>query len=188
MKPWFRAAWASLRFLVLATAVLGIAYTAWGLAAGQLLSGSGTGSLVYVDSQAVGSALLASTVEGDQWFYPRPTAADPAQGISAASNLGPNSQALLDLIAQRTAEVAAREGVDETAVPADAVTASASGFDPHISLAYAMLQVPRIAAAQGMTEAEVTQLVEQATVNNWWLAADTLVNVPALNSLLAAQQ
>ena len=99
-----------------------------------------------------GSELLGQLVDDPDLFQPRPSAAgDGYDTLSTyGSNYGPEEPALVDAIAERRAEVAEREGVDESAVPPDAVTASASGLDPDISVAYAELQVPRVAAATGL--------------------------------------
>ena len=116
-----------------------------------------------LDGQVVGSRLIGQQFEGDEWFLPRPSANDYDTLASGPSNLGPLSTDLIASIGERRAEVAAREGVDESAVPPDAVTASASGLDPHISPAYAALQAPRVAAANGLSLDEVERLVEEHT-------------------------
>ena len=112
---------------------------------------------------AFGAHLIGQQFEGDEWFLSRPSANDYDTLASAPSNLGPLRTDLIASIGERRAEVAAREGVEESAVPPDAVTASASGLDPHISPAYAALQAPRVAAANGLSLEEVRRLVEQHT-------------------------
>ena len=96
---------------------------------------------------------------------PRPSAAGDGYDAlaSGGSNLAADNPDLVAAVVERRAEIAAREGVAPEAVPADAVTASASGLDPHISPAYAELQVPRVAEARGLTEEQVRALVEQST-------------------------
>src|SRR5271169_6585653 len=127
-------------------------------AAGQLLfSHQANGSLLVDKSGAVrGSALLAQNFTGARYFHPRPSAAgangyDPTS--SGGSNLGPTSSNLVANIAQNIATYRSDNGLATNApVPADAVTASASGLDPHISVANADLQIPRVAKARGISE------------------------------------
>lgn len=169
----FRTSLAGLRVLVAATVLLGIGYPllVTGFAA-VAAPWSSQGSLVAADGsrttdadEAVGSALLGQRVDDDTLFLPRPSAAgDGYDPLSTyGSNLGPESPELLAQIEERREAVAAREGVDVAAVPPDAVTASGSGLDPHVSVAYAELQVPRVAAANGLDEDEVRRLVEEHT-------------------------
>lgn len=161
---------AAVRFLVLATVVLGVVYPLLVLGFAQLVApGRAGGSLVRVDGAVVGSSLVGQafvSAAGDplpQYFQSRPSASEYDGAASGGSNLGPNSAELLELVAERRAEVAAFEGVPESAVPADAVTASASGLDPGISVAYAELQVARVAADRGVAAADVSRLVREAT-------------------------
>lgn len=161
---------AAVRALLIATVVLGLAYPLLITGAAQLIApGRADGSLVEVDGQVVGSTLIGQSftdTDGDplpQYFQARPSASGYDGAASGGSNLGPNSRALADLMAQRRAEVAAFNGVDPADVPPDAVTASASGLDPGISPAYAAIQVDRVAAARGVPAAEVADLVQQAT-------------------------
>lgn len=187
-----RQSWAGLRLMVAATLVLGVAYPLVVLGLAQ----AGTpwranGSLVTADgghttdpADAVGSALLGQGVDDPGLFLPRPSAAgdgyDPL--ASYGSNLGPEEPALLEAVAERKAEVAAREGVAESAVPPDAVTASGSGLDPDISVAYAALQVPRVAAAQGLSVGEVRALVAAHTEDRTWgVLGEPRVDVLLLN-------
>ncbi|MDQ1103407.1 potassium-transporting ATPase subunit KdpC [Nocardioides zeae] len=168
-----RQSLAGLRVLVAATLLLGVAYplVVTGIAQvavpwradGSLVTAAGEHTTDAGD--AVGSALLGQATDDDTLFQPRPPAAgDGWDGLaSGGSNLGPESPELLALVDERRAEVAAREGVDPAAVPPDAVTASGSGLDPAISPAYAALQVPRVAAASGLDEAEVRDLVADHT-------------------------
>ena len=117
------------------------------------------GSLVEQNGAVVGSALLARPSNGDpRQFQPRPSAA--SGGVSGASNLGPTNPKLVSQIAQWTAAYRAFNRLaGDAAVPPDAVTASASGFDPDISPANARLQAPRVAAARGLPLATVMKLV-----------------------------
>jgi K+-transporting ATPase ATPase C chain len=112
------------------------------------------------------SALIGQPADGPEWFHPRPSAAgDGYDGAaSGASNLGPTSDELLDLVGERVDAYRAENGLDDRAqVPVDAVTASGSGLDPHISLANAQLQAPRVAAERGLDDEVVADLIDDAT-------------------------
>ena len=123
------------------------------------------GSLI-VDQNGIvrGSKLLAQGFTADKYFHPRPSAAGNGYDAanSSGSNLGPTSQKLNDAIKDRIAAYRAENGLKETdPVPADAVTASGSGLDPHLSLQNAELQTARVAKARGLSEEKVRELVEQ---------------------------
>jgi len=178
---------AALRLLVVLTVVLGVAYPLVVLGLGRLMPDRADGSMLKVDGTVVGSVLIGQAFSGDEWFLPRPSAAgagyDPR--ASGATNLGPNSPVLLSTVEQRIQEVAEREGVDPSQVPPDAVTASGSGLDPHISPAYAALQVPRVANARGLDEATVRNLaVEATTGRELGFLGEPRVNVLRLNASL----
>lgn len=156
---------AGLRLLLVATLVLGLAYPLAVYGVGRLVPERADGSFVELDGRVVGSALIGQSFDSDGYFASRPSAAgdgyDPLS--SGASNLGPENAELLAAVEQRRAEVSEREGVAPGDVPADAVTASGSGLDPHISPAYADLQVPRVASQRGLDEAVVRGLVADST-------------------------
>jgi len=160
-----RQSWAALRLMLLFTVVLGLLYPLAGVAVAQVMGNKADGSLIEVDGTVVGSSLIGQQFDGAKWFVPRPSAAGDGYDAmaSAGSNLGPNSADLVAEIESRKAEVAEREGVSPDQVPADAVTASASGLDPDISPEYAQLQVPRVAQARGLSQGTVQQLVDEAT-------------------------
>jgi K+-transporting ATPase ATPase C chain len=140
------------------------------------------GSLIRQADQVIGSALIGQNFAEDRWFQGRPSATSAAPydaASSAASQLGPTSAALLEAITERLA--GARD------VPADAVTASGSGLDPHISPENARAQVARVAAARSLAPARVLALVEQATqAREFGLLGEPRVNVLRLNLLLEA--
>ena len=124
------------------------------------------GSLI-VDKHGIvrGSQLLGQAFVGEKYFHSRPSAAGNGYDAanSSGSNLGPTSQKLCDAIKERIEAYRKENGLKETdSVPADAVTASGSGLDPHISPESARLQIPRVAAARGMSTTAVAALVEQA--------------------------
>jgi K+-transporting ATPase ATPase C chain len=189
---------AGARVLLGFTLLLGLAYPLAVTGAGQALFGwRADGSLVTATgeptrdrAEAVGSALVGQPFDGEQWFHPRPSAAGDGYDTlaSGGSNLGPESPELVDAITDRRAAVAATEGVDPAAVPADAVTASGSGLDPHISPDYAALQVDRVAAARGLDPAVVRALVaEHTTGRTLGVLGDVRVDVLGLNLALENQ-
>lgn len=122
--------------------------------------------IVNKDGTIRGSRLLGQEFSGEKYFHPRPSAA--GKGYDAAnsggSNLGPTSKELHDAIKTRVEAYRKENGLQETdSVPADAVTASGSGLDPHISVRNAELQLPRVAKARGIREEKVRQLIGQNT-------------------------
>ncbi len=138
----------------------------WGIAQIAFPS-QANGSLTARQGQVVGSTLIAQNFTGPQYFHPRPSAAGETgyDGTSSGgSNLGPLSQKLVDQVKERlTAYRAENQLAPETPVPADAVTASGCGLDPHISLKNAEIQAKRVATARGLSSAQVAQLVETST-------------------------
>ena len=147
------------------------------------------GSLIVdQDGTVRGSKLLAQGFTADKYFHPRPSAA--GNGYDAASsggsNLGPTSQKLNDAIKGRIGAYRKENGLSENdSVPADAVTASGSGLDPHISLRNAELQTPRVARARGLSEEKIRELVQQNTDGrDLGVLGDPGVNVLELNLAL----
>jgi potassium-transporting ATPase KdpC subunit len=148
------------------------------------------GSLLLDKSGTVrGSALLAQNFTGAQYFHPRPSSAG-ANGYDAASssgsNLGPTSTNLFAAVAQRISDYRAENNLPTNSIiPADAVTASASGLDPHISPANAEIQIPRVARARGLSEDRVRELVKQNTSGrDFGIFGEPRVNVMTLNFAL----
>jgi len=121
------------------------------------------GSLIVgSDGTIRGSRLLGQSFAAEKYFHPRPSAAGNGYDAanSSGSNLGPTSQKLNDAIKERIAAYRAENSLSETnAVPADAVTASGSGLDPHISLQNAALQAARVAKARSLNVEQVLQLI-----------------------------
>jgi K+-transporting ATPase ATPase C chain len=151
--------------------------------------GKANGSIVEVDGQAVGSELVGQNFSGPEYFHPRPSGAGADGydgGASSGSNLGPSSQALIDRVTESLATIREENSLDDDAeIPVDAITASGSGLDPHISPAYAELQIPRVAIERGMTEGEVRSLVKKYTDGSTLLVmGEPRVNVLLLNMAL----
>lgn len=185
----------AVRALVILTLVLGVGYTALVTVFAQTaLPAQANGSLLRdADGTVVGSSLLGqSFTDADglprpEYFQSRPSAAgdgyDPTS--SSGSNLGPENPDLVAAIEERRAAVAALEGVAPGDVPADAVTASASGLDPHISPAYARIQIDRVAAARGLDPERVRELVAEHTQGpDLGFLGEAVVNVVELNAAL----
>jgi potassium-transporting ATPase KdpC subunit len=155
----------------------------------MLFHDKANGSLIVDQNGTVrGSKLLAQGFTADKYFHPRPSAA--GNGYDAASsggsNLGPTSQKLNDAIKDRIGAYRKENGLSENdSVPADAVTASGSGLDPHISLRNAELQTPRVARARGLSEEKIRELVQQNTDRrDLGVLGDPGVNVLELNLAL----
>jgi len=147
------------------------------------------GSLILDNDGAVrGSKLLGQGFISEKYFHPRPSAAGNGYDAanSSGSNLGPTSQKLNDAIKDRIAAYRKENGLSETdPVPADAVTASASGLDPHISPRNAELQLPRVAKARAMSEEKLRELIKQNTdARGLGILGDPGVNVLSLNRAL----
>jgi potassium-transporting ATPase KdpC subunit len=167
MKGWL----ADLRSSVLAVAIFGILLggvyplASWVLAQ-TLFPSQANGSLVKRDGRVIGSSLIGQPFRSPAYFHPRPSAAGEGYDAerSGGTNLGPLSKALAEVVRARVAAYRAENGLAPDAeVPADAVTASASGLDPHISPENARIQARRVARARGLSEAEVLRRVEAST-------------------------
>ncbi|HEU5431964.1 MAG TPA: potassium-transporting ATPase subunit KdpC [Thermomicrobiales bacterium] len=198
----------ALLMLIVLTVLTGLAYPLAMTALAQaLFPWQANGSLVERDGSTVGSALLGQSFldpakidpqTGDGptlpgYFRGRPSAAfQPGNGdetlVSSGSNLGPTNKALIDRVAADAAIVRRENGLPANAtIPVDLVTASASGVDPDISPAAAEVQIARVARQRGVSEAEVRQLVAQATSGRTLgLFGEPRVNVLALNLALDA--
>lgn len=156
-----------------------------------LFHAQANGSLIVDAGGAVrGSRLLGQQFTADKYFHSRPSAAgngyDPTS--SGGSNLGPTSQKLRDSIAQNIADYRAQNGLSTNdPVPADSVTASGSGLDPHISVRNAGTQAPRVAKARGLPVEKVLDLVRANTQGpDFGLLGEPGVNVLPLNLALDA--
>jgi K+-transporting ATPase ATPase C chain len=159
----------------------------WILAQG-LFPARANGSLVVRDGVVMGSSLIGRNFSGPEYFHPRPSEAGRGYDAdrSGGSNLGPLSKELVGRIRERSAAYRAENGLPaDGLVPADAVTASASGLDPHISLKNALLQTPRVARARGLSDAEVLRQVKAFSEGRTLgFLGDPRVNVLLLNLAL----
>ncbi|QJU55721.1 potassium-transporting ATPase subunit KdpC [Herbiconiux sp. KACC 21604] len=188
-----RPYWVALRYMIVATVVLGIAYPVAVLGIGQLaLPAQANGSIVTVDGEPVGSSLLGqSFADADgtalaEWFQSRPSAAGYDGGASVASNYGPENPDFLAEIEARRAAIAEADGVPADSIPVDALTTSGSGLDPHISPEYAYEQVARVATARGLSEEQVKGLVDSFVQGrDLGYLGEPTVNVLQLNVALS---
>lgn len=159
----------ALRAVVVLALLTGLAYPLVMTGIAQLtMSRKADGSLIQVDGKVVGSSSIGQLWQGKEWFHGRPSAINYDASTSSGSNLGPNSQELSDQIAERADTILELEGpfnpgLTVADIPADLLTASASGLDPHISVAAADLQAPRIAEVRGLPIEQVRSLIDQNT-------------------------
>jgi len=179
-----------LRISVIATVCLAVLlcgiYPAvvWLVAQG-IFPAQANGSLVSVKGQVVGSSLLAQSFTGAGYFHPRPSAAGDGYDAtnSGGSNLGPTSQKLIDAVKERvTAYRAENKLAPEVLIPVDAVTASASGLDPHISVKNALLQASRVARVRGVGEEALRKMIASRTEGrDLGIFGEPRVNILMLN-------
>src|SRR5690349_18208984 len=178
---------AALRILLTLTVICGVAYPLVVLGVGQAVAHDrANGSLLDRNGTVVASSSLGQQVTDPHWFQGRRSASEYAGNTSGGSNLGPNDTQQAQAVAEaREALVAANPQADGPPPP-DALTASASGLDPDISVAYATWQVPRVAAARGLSTEQVQGLVDDHTKGRiLGFLGQPRVNVTELNLALA---
>jgi potassium-transporting ATPase KdpC subunit len=189
----------SVRQTILWSAVTGVVYpVVITLFAQTAFHNQADGSLVMRDGKLIGSALMAQQFQTTNYFWPRPSACTYGTGptginASSGSNLGPTSGALqTNVMNNAAAFISGNNLPTNTVVPPDMVFASASGLDPHISPEAARLQIARVAAARGLSEDKVKELVESCVEPpQWGFLGEARVNVLLLNvalDQLAAQK
>lgn len=180
------AIFSSIRVVLATMAICVAGYTTLILGFAQIVTpATANGSLVTdAGGKVVGSALVAQDFKTSRYFWPRPSAVDYNGAGAGGSNKSPTNPELTE----RAEEAIGRYGATAAApLPADLVTASGAGLDPHISLAGALYQVPRVADARGVPEAQVKALVEQnAVAPGGAFTEGRVVNVLMLNHQLDA--
>lgn len=179
---------ATIVFLLL-TVVTGLAYPGLvTLIARVAFPDQAAGSLIRVEGRLVGSRLIGQPFSSPRYFWGRPSATGPMPyngAVSSGSNQGPLNPALLAAVQSRIAALRAADPGNTGPVPVDLVTASASGLDPHISPAAADFQVPRVARERGLPQAQVRQLVRDATEGRTFgMLGEPRVSVLELNLAL----
>jgi K+-transporting ATPase ATPase C chain len=186
IKQWIKGFW----LLIILTFITGVIYPFAITGAAQLFFPyQANGSLLVREGNIVGSALLGQNFKQDGYFQGRPSAAgDDGYDATSSSgtNLGPTSAKLLDGLAKKTIELRTQNNLaDNTLLPADLVTSSASGLDPDISVQGALVQVNRIATARNISPYEIQNLIaNQKTAAQFGLLGESRVNVVKLNMLL----
>jgi len=183
MKAQLRPA---ITLLALLTVITGVIYplTVTGLAQ-VLFPHQANGNLIVIDGKTYGSELIGQQFDDPQYFWGRPSAAGYNAAASSGSNLGPMNPSLKEVVQARIAALHAANPNNSLPIPVDLVTASASGLDPHISVASALYQVNRVASARGLSEAEVTSLVEKyIEAPQFGIFGEPRVNVLLLNFAL----
>ncbi len=175
--------------LALCTLLTGIAYplAVTGLAQ-AVFPMQANGSLMGQDGRIVGSALIGQPFDDPRYFWGRPSATAPFPynaAASSGSNLGPSNPALIEAVQARITALRAADPGNDAPVPVDLVTASGSGLDPHISVAAALYQAPRVARVRGLDEAALQLLVlSQIEGRQFGLLGEPRVNVLKLNLAL----
>ena len=155
-----RQSWAALRALLVLTVVLGIAYPLLVTGAARAMPARADGSIVRTEGREVGSSLIGQPTSDAKWFAARPSAVDAPGAESGGSNLGQNADEQKKAIAERRAALTKANPNAKGPIPDDALTASGSGLDPDISVAYARWQAPRVAAARHLPRATVERIID----------------------------
>jgi K+-transporting ATPase ATPase C chain len=179
---------AILTFLIL-TIITGIFYPLFITGVSHLFFHSrASGSLIYRNGKPVGSSLIAQPFDDPKYFWPRPSATSPSPfnaASSSGSNLGPSNPALVETIKNRVKVYKAAAPNNTNPVPIDLVTSSASGLDPHISLAGAYYQAPRVAHLRNLPLDTVRSLIKYYTKKRFLgVLGEPTVNVLELNLAL----
>lgn len=176
----------SILVFVILTIITGIFYPLFITGVSQVFFNSkANGSLIYRNGKAIGSSLIGQPFDDPEYFWPRPSATSPAAfnaASSSGSNFGPSNPALSDAIQNRIKAYKAAAPDNNSLIPVDLVTSSASGLDPHISLAGALYQAPRVARLRNLPLDTVKNLIRQNTDRRFLgILGEPGVNVLRLN-------
>ena len=172
--------------LALFSVITGLAYPLAVTAIGQLLfPEKANGSLIRSDSTFVGSELIGQSFTQPRYFWGRPSATGSIPydaSASSGSNYGPLNQTFLDAVEKRVDTLRAADPGNTNPVPVDLVTSSGSGLDPHISVAAALYQIPRVARLRERSKADIRAIVDRHTDGRQWgMFGEARVNVLLLN-------
>ncbi len=175
---------ALLSFVIL-TIITGVIYPLFITGIAQaLLPNQANGSLIYQNGKMVGSVLIGQQFDDPKYLWGRISSTSPQYNASSSSgsNIGPSNPALIDEINGRIKTLKAADSNNTNPIPVDLVTSSASGLDPHISLAAAYYQVPRIAKDRGITESVLKNIIHKNTTGRFLgLIGEPVVNVLKVN-------
>ena len=152
-----------------------------------LLPSQANGSLIYQNGKVVGSYLVGQAFDDPGYLWGRISATSPQYNASSSSgsNIGPSNPALIDEVNGRIKALKAADPNNANPIPVDLVTSSASGLDPHISLAAAYYQIPRIAKGRGITESVLKNIIRNNTTGRFLgLIGEPVVNVLKVNLAL----
>jgi potassium-transporting ATPase KdpC subunit len=179
----------ALRMIAITIAITGVVYPLAVFRVAQVVfPNQANGSRVEIGGKVVGSELIGQQFTEPGYFHPRPSAAgDGYDGLaSGGSNLGPTNKILIDTVKERISKtIAENPGLKRGEIPADMVTASASGLDPDITIANAYAQALRVARARHMSEVSVRAIIDKETVGRQFLVlGEPRVNVLSLNLAL----
>ena len=172
-------------FIIL-TIITGILYPLFVTGIAQaFFHAKANGSLIYQDGKIIGSALIGQPFDGPKYLWGRLSATSPVSynsSSSSGSNIGPYNPALLETVKARIEKLHAADPKNNTPIPVDLVTSSASGLDPHISLAGAYYQIPRIAKWRGLSVNVVKNIIDKnTTMRLFGLLGEPVVNVLSVN-------
>ena len=172
--------------LILFTILTGIVYPLVVTGIAQVVfPEKANGSFLKKDGKITGSELIGQPFSAPKYFWSRLSATGPYAynaGSSSGSNYGPLNPALLDAVKKRVQDLKAADSLNTQPIPVDLVTASASGLDPHISVAAALYQLPRVARVRGLSNEQVRSLIDQSTEGRQLgFLGETRVNVLKLN-------
>ena len=175
---------ALLSFVIL-TIITGVIYPLFITGIAQaLLPNQANGSLIYQNGKVIGSVLIGQQFDDPKYLWGRISATSPQYNASSSSgsNIGPSNPALIDEINGRIKALKAADSNNTNPIPVDLVTSSASGLDPHISLAAAYYQIPRIAKDRGITESALKKIIHNNTTGRFLgLIGEPVVNVLKVN-------
>ena len=175
---------ALISFFIL-TIITGVIYPLFITGIAQaLLPNQANGSLIYQNGKVIGSSLVGQAFDDPKYLWGRISATSPQYNASSSSgsNIGPSNPALIDEVNGRIKALKAADPNNANPIPVDLVTSSASGLDPHISLAASYYQVPRISKYRGITESAVRDIIHKNTVGRFLgLIGEPVVNVLKVN-------